>query len=69
MALQELDLDIHYCLRKTNAQADALSRYPVPIVSKDCANSQTPALITAVEAPLSPGQRGEPVPETTALGE
>ena len=69
MALQELDLDIQYHPGKTNPRADALSRYPVPTVSKDCANSQTPALIAAVEAPLSPGQSGEPVPEKTALGE
>ena len=54
---------------KTNARSDALSCYPVPIVSKNCANSQTPALIVAMEAPLSRGQSGEAVPEKAVLGE
>lgn len=63
------DLGIQYCPRKTNAQADALSYHPVPMAIGNCSKTQTPALIAAMESPLSPAQSEEPVSEETTLGE
>ena len=48
MALQELDLTIEYCPGKTNARADALSRYPISLLATDCADTQTAALVANV---------------------
>lgn len=39
------------------------------MVMEDCARTQTPALTATMEAPLSPTQSGEPVPEETTVGE
>ena len=40
MALQELDLQIEYRPGKTNARADALSRFPVSLLQDDVARTQ-----------------------------
>ena len=67
MALQELDLDIQYRAGKTNTRADALSRYPVPLSSDDCSQTETPTLIAAVEpvdSSLSTAQSGEQDPDS-----
>ena len=56
MALQELDLDIQYRPGKTNARADALSRYPVSLLTEDCAKTQAPPLVAAVGVSLSSSQ-------------
>ncbi len=68
MALQELDLDIQYRPGKTNARADALSRYPVSLLAEDCAKTRAPPLVAAVGVPLPSSQGGESDAETT-LGE
>jgi len=41
MALQELDLMIEYWPRKTNSKADALTRYPVSLLTTNCEDTQT----------------------------
>lgn len=59
MAIQELNLKIEYRPGKSNAKADALSRYPVSLLPRDCAETQTCRLIAAVEAgpPARKGKR------------
>ena len=74
MALQELDLDIQYRAGKTNTRADALSRYPVPLSSDDCSQTETPTLIAAVEpvdSSLLTAQSGEqdPNPDRASLAQ
>ena len=74
MALQELDLDIQYRAGKTNARADALSRYPVPLSPDDCSQTETPTLIAAVEpvdSSLSTAQSREqdPDPDRASLAQ
>ena len=69
MALQEQELDIQYRPGKTNSRADALSGHPVPLQPEDCTTTQTPVLIAAMKAPLSPAQIGERGPDHTSLSE
>ena len=49
MTLQELDLQIEYRPRIGNQKADALSRYPVSLLSDDIDES-TPVVVAAIEA-------------------
>ena len=48
MALQELDLKIEYRPGRAHAQADALSRYPLPFQESNSAQTQTHPVIAAV---------------------
>ena len=47
MAIQELDLNIHYRPGKKNANADALSRHPVPGVGSAASDTQSLAIVAA----------------------
>ena len=67
MALQELDLDIQYRPGSSNARADALSRYPVPLLPEDCTKTQVPALVAMVDAPSQSAQSGETHCQETTL--
>ena len=59
MALQELDLKIEYRPGKSNGRADALSRYPVSLLTSDCSSTQTAAVIANVDASSSRAESGE----------
>ena len=59
MALQELDLQIEYRPGKTNARADALSRYPISLLQEECEESESPVVVAAVQTPDEPHESGE----------
>ena len=48
MALQELDLKVEYRPGKTNSKADALSRYPVSLLTTDYEDTQAATLVARV---------------------
>ena len=58
MAIQELNLKIEYRPGRSNAKADALSRYPVSLLPSDCAETQTCPLIAAMRMD-PPSRKGE----------
>ena len=55
LALQELELEIHYQPGKKNLNADALSRTPV-----DSESCQTFGIVAALQANLTPAKDGDP---------
>ena len=59
MALQELDLRIEYRPGKSNVRADALSRYPVSLLPRDCLETVAPTLVAAMETPHTLFESGE----------
>ena len=59
MAIQELDLNIHYRPGKKNANADALSRHPVPGVGSAASDTQCLAIVAATITSWQPAKGGE----------
>ena len=48
MALQELDLKVEYRPGKTNGLADALSRYPVSLLTTNCEDAQPEVIVAKI---------------------
>ena len=59
MALQETDLKLEFHPEKTNGRADALSRYPIPLLSLDCNKMHTSALFANVVGVGSDAESGD----------
>ena len=59
MALQELDLWIHYRPGKSNSNADALSRFPVETDHVDTAVSTSRVLLAAIQPAQASAKDGD----------
>ena len=59
MAIQELDLNIHYRPGKKNANVDALSLHPVPGVESAASDHQSLAIVAATSTSWQPAKGGE----------
>ena len=58
MALQELDLRIEYRPGTSNVKADALSRYPISLLSQGHSGTQTDVVVAAMEGDGGARQEG-----------
>ena len=67
MALQELDLTIEYRPGKRNARADALSRYPVSLLTSGQDEAHTDVVVAAVQVPSGVAVSGDECDEDTLI--